>query len=359
MRCEIHPVADFSRWEEAWRALLPGAGARAVLEPYFVSCLQRAFGSGREVLAICRRGEEVVALGVLTRTRQGAWETFQPAQAPLGLWVQARDLAPQEALAALILRLPGVALLAGLTQLDPEAVARPSDEGRVRTLDYIRTAHVPIDRPFETYWAERGKNLLQNMRKQRTRMQKDGIVGTLDVLTESAQMAGAIADYGRLESAGWKGSEGTAVHPDNTQGTFYRDLLERACAHRAACVYRYRFGDEPIAMDLCVRSEDAIVILKTAYDERLKGYSPAMLMRQESFAQLFADGRTRRIEFYGRVMDWHMRLTQDVRTLYHLNFYRWAFLPGVLDRLRKRPDEPAPAPEPAAAPRAHAADTAS
>jgi len=68
-------------------------------------------------------------------------------------------------------------------------------------------------------------------------------------------------------------------------------------------------------------------VLKTAYDEALgRQFSPALLMREEACRSLFDAGDIERIEFYGRVMEWHLRWTGEVRTMYHLNAYRW---PGL------------------------------
>jgi CelD/BcsL family acetyltransferase involved in cellulose biosynthesis len=335
MRWSLHSVADFSACKEAWEAVHAAQGANPVLAWDFVEALLGTFASGHEVVAVATSAGDPVALGIFAPTRRGVWETFQPSQAPLGLWVQRPGLDLETAMASLMRRLPRFTLLAGLLQLDPDLVARPADSGRLRTQDYIRTARVSISTAFDSYWQQRGKNLQQNMRKQRSRLQKEGVQATLDVITAATDVAQAIADYGRLESAGWKATGGTAVHPDNAQGSFYRRALEQACARGAGCIYRYRFGDTPIAMDLCVRSGDTLVILKTAYDETLKGFSPAMLMRQESFERIFGDGRTRRIEFYGRVMEWHTRLTDEIRALYHVNVYRWSLLPAALGQWAK------------------------
>jgi hypothetical protein len=83
-------------------------------------------------------------------------------------------------------------------------------------------------------------------------------------------------------------------------------------------------------MDLCIQERDCIVILKTSYDESVpSGFSPALLMREEACRALFGDGSLARIEFYGKVMEWHTRWTDEVRTLYHLNHYRWPLLARV------------------------------
>jgi hypothetical protein len=85
-------------------------------------------------------------------------------------------------------------------------------------------------------------------------------------------------------------------------------------------------------MDLCVQHGNVIVILKTTYDEGAADYSPAMLMHQELFKSLFDAGEFGRIEFYGKVMDWHRRFTEDIRRMYHVNHYRWGWLKRLLSR---------------------------
>jgi hypothetical protein len=76
-------------------------------------------------------------------------------------------------------------------------------------------------------------------------------------------------------------------------------------------------------VDLCIVGGGALIILKTTYDEAYKQLSPAFLMREEAFRQLFTTKEVDRIEFYGRVMEWHTRWTDKVRTMYHVNQYRW------------------------------------
>ena len=145
-------------------------------------------------------------------------------------------------------------------------------------------------------------------------------------ITAPENVVDGLRDYGQLESAGWKAQQGTAIHPDNPQGRFYRAMLEAFCARRAGRIYRYRIGDKVVAVDLCVESGSTQVVLKTTYDESNKALSPAFLMRQESFRRAWSGGQIKRIEFYGKRMEWHTRWTNNVRTLYHLNRYRWPAL---------------------------------
>jgi len=61
-------------------------------------------------------------------------------------------------------------------------------------------------------------------------------------------------------------------------------------------------------------------------------------MREDATRGLFDEARFERIEFYGRVMEWHTRWTDEIRTMYHLNGYRWPVL-GRLHALAARRGE--------------------
>jgi len=310
-------------------------GGLPFLESAFVALLVDAFGSGRERLAVCSEQGRVVALALVTPRGRGVWETFQPSQLPLGAWVMRQQIAWQPALAGLVRTLPGLALGVGITQQDPMLLGRPEPDGNLQTLDYVQTAWIDVTGTFDAYWNGRGKNLRQNMRKQRQKLAEEGVDARLDVLADPADVADAIRDYGSLESAGWKAESGTAIAADNAQGRFYTAMLEDFCRRGAGRIYRYSFGGKVVAMDLCIEGNGTLVILKTTYDEQQKRFSPASLLHQDAFQGIFAEGRIRRIEFYGKVMEWHTRWTENARMLYHANYYRWPWLPG-LRRLASR-----------------------
>jgi hypothetical protein len=238
-----------------------------------------------------------------------------------------------DALSSLLRALPGVPLLLAATQQDPAVRERPVATPTLATVDYIETGWVPVDGSFDAYWSARSKHLQQNMRTQRSRLTRENINASLEVITTPDLVGDAVADFGRLESAGWKGAAGSAVHADNEQGRFYRSVFEEFCRLGMARIYRYRFGDRVVAVDLCVESANVQVLLKTTYDESIKGVSPSSLLRQDAYRQLFDEGKIRRIEFYGRVMEWTKRWTDSWRTLYHVNLYRWGIVPTAVKSL--------------------------
>jgi len=334
MKWSFFPAAEFGVHGARWDALRALGPAAPMLDAVFVTALLDSFGSGSELLALCENGSGLQAAALLAPQGRARWATFQPAQAPVAPWLQRPGADTALLLASLVRALPGCALLVGLAQCDPFLLARPPANRLQRSSDYIDTARITIDSDFDSWWNSRGKNLRSNLKKQRNRLAATAVATRLEVWRAPEQMTQAVADYGRLESTGWKGRAGTAVTADNQQGRFYRAMLEAFCTRGRGSVYRYYFGDDLVAMDFCIEDRDCIVVLKTAYDESVpKHYSPALLMREEACRRLFDDGRLRRIEFYGRVMEWHRRWTDEIRTMYHLNHFRWPIL-NILHGLR-------------------------
>ncbi|MDN5871942.1 MAG: GNAT family N-acetyltransferase [Nitrococcus sp.] len=331
MNWSLRPAHQFETFSAKWDRINNAGPASPLLDSRFIAPLLEMFGSGQELLAFNGDPEQAHTVAILSPSnRRAVWSTFQPSQAPLGAWVTQDGSAIKCHVSELLRTLPGVPLVLGVTQQDPALIPRPANQNRVETIDYIRTARITVSGSFDEYWTRRGKNLRQNLRRQRNRLEKDGVVTRLDWITSPGDMASAVADYGRIESGGWKEAGGTAIHPQNAQGQFYTNMLESFARTAEALVIRYRYDDTIAAMDLCIVSRGALIILKTTYDERFSKTSPAMLMREEAFRRIFEEGLVQVIEFYGKVMDWHTRWTDEIRTMYHINCYRW----GILARLR-------------------------
>ncbi|MRV75866.1 GNAT family N-acetyltransferase [Duganella sp. FT92W] len=327
MTWTLTPATEFATHAGRWNALNAAGPASPLLEADFIIPLLQHFDGGRALLATCEQQGCTVAMTVVVQQRQGVWATFQPAQQPLALWLQLPDQDAAGLRDGLLRALPGSNLIFAVMQCDPALAVRPPDAGRVQTLDYMETARITLGAPYDDYWAARGKNLRNNLKKQRSRLQREGIATRLEICTAPEQMAAAVADYGRLESNGWKGAEGTAVHAGNAQGRFYSDMLAAFCRRGAGSAVRYWFGDRLVAMDLCIEGNGVLVVLKTAYDESVEShYSPALLMRDESFRDVFSRPGLQVVEFYGKVLPWHRQWTDEVRTMYHINHYRWPLL---------------------------------
>lgn len=339
MKWALYPVSDFSRHVVAWDTLNQNSLNSPLLSSRFLLPCLKHFQTGKEKLAILGNLDRPDAMCILVRRGNLIWDTFQPAQAPVGFFLMRPGLELEIVISGLIRTLPGFPLALGITQQDPVLAPRPPDSIRMATINYINTARILIEGSYESYWNARGKNLRQNMRKVQNKLEKDGLKYQLKCISDPAQVKGAIDIYGRLESAGWKALDGTAVQSCNAQGKFYTDMLEAFCRNGCGRIYYLTFNDTIVAMDLCIYQGDTIIILKTSYDEAYKEYSPAMLMHQELFRELFQSGDFHLIEFYGKVMDWHLRWTEDIRMMYHVNVYRWEKIRNIAARSNKSKPE--------------------
>jgi CelD/BcsL family acetyltransferase involved in cellulose biosynthesis len=316
------PVKEFPAAVEAWNELNAAGRNIPLLDGEFFQRLVAAFASGDELIAVGRSDGQPAAMGILQPQKPGVWQTFQPSQSPLGAWIQSAARPTGDLLHGLLRALPGPGLIIGATQQDPLLLPRPQSAGAIDTFDYIDTASIEVVGDFETYWAERGKNLRTNIRRTTNRLNSAGTERRLEVISDPDELARAVDDFGILESSGWKAETGTALHPDNDQGRFYRDLFLHYASRGEASAYRYYFDDEIVAADLCIHRDGVFIILKTTYAEGHAKKSPAFLMRHEYFRALFDEQLCTRIEFYGKLMDWHTKWSDEHRTMYHINSYR-------------------------------------
>jgi hypothetical protein len=336
MPWQFHPITTFAQHSRDWDRLAEATGGVPFLTSRFLGPALTHLATGSERLALCVEAGEAKAMTIVVRRAPGVWQTFQPSQLPLGPWVMSADDSIYGRANALLRGLPGWAVRLGVTQLDPAIYPRPPASGTAATVDYIETAFVEVAGTFEDYWSERGKNLRANMKKQRRKLAADGVAARFEVLTRPQEMAEAVASYGRLESAGWKAAGGTAISAENVQGRFYRTMLEAFCEAGRGRVYRLCFDDRVVAVDLCIDGGDMEVVLKTTYDETVKSLSPASLLREEEFASVFREHRVQRVEFFGRMMEWHTHWARQSRMLYHLNVSRFAWLDRVRSIVAKR-----------------------
>lgn len=321
MKWRLYPIEAFRDYSQEWNRLNTICGNVPVLDARFISPLLDNFGPQKKKLAICEEDADISCMTIVSPVQYGVWQTFQPSQAPIGCWVQ-KPRIPTEPLGHTLCRaLPGPTFALGITQQDPCLLPRPDHSRQLNTLDYIATARVTVDGSFDDYWARRGKNLRHNLRRQRNRLSKDNVDARLSIIQSPDLIRAAVTQYGEIESSGWKSALGTAVASDNVQGRFYRQLLEDFSKTAQSVIFKYFYDNHLVAMDLCVLGGGNLVILKTTYDETIKNSSPAMLMREEAFQYIFSTRLAKRIEFYGKVMDWHTKWTNDIRTMYHVNIY--------------------------------------
>ncbi len=315
------PSTKFGDIANEWDKFNNSTFNSPILESRFIQPAIEFFGNSNETIAKCTHNNDLVAIGIFKKYRFGCWSTLQPSQAPVGLWLCHSNIDFEPLVQSLAKALPGLCVLIGILQQDCELLPKPTTTLKTGTLKYIETARITLDTDFESYWQGRSKNTKKSIRKQYNRLKEKGLTSRLERIVAQEEVVEAIAQYGMLESMGWKSETDTAIHADNLQGAYYRNILESYCHTGNGVIFKYLIGDQIAAMDLCIANDESIVILKTAYDEEFGEYSPALLMHTEMFEHLFQEKKYKTIEFYGRVMDWHRKWSSEIRDLYHINYY--------------------------------------
>jgi CelD/BcsL family acetyltransferase involved in cellulose biosynthesis len=335
MAWTLLPASELPRHRVTWDALNATCGGCQLLDSIFIDAALHHFSTGEEVLAIHDRGEAVDCIALLKPRSRFSWQTFQPANAPLGCWITTPGAPLQELASTLLRELGAFPLLLGITQLDPALFPRPAPSSEMGQLNYIETPRLTVSGSFDDYWQSRSKNQRHNIQRQLNRMQREALPARFEIIESTDLMAQCVADYAELEARGWKGREQTAVTPGDAQAAFYTQILQAYAALGEASVWRYFLGDRLAASNLCIQRNGVLIVLKTAYDESFKGFSPAQMMNYEALRRVFDSGLISRIEFYGPVKEWHTKLTSETRRMYHLNIYRGAWVKSTLTWLRR------------------------
>lgn len=331
----VPAIECFPEKSNDWDALNQAQGNHVLLDSKFVGALVRHFATPDVLLGISTDSEKP-GMALLHRRKPGFWEVFTPSQAPLGPILLPYSDSSGRGARDLMSSFPGYPVQLAILRQDPECSAwLPLEEGaRLELLQYLQTGRVCLRGTFEEYWQSRSSNLRHNLSRQRRRLKEQGRSLELVAHRSSQAMASCIAEFGRLESDGWKGEAGSAVNEGNVQGRFYRDMFEQFCTSGETVVYQLLLDGKVVATDLCLLRKGMLVVLKTTYDESVKPLSAALLMREDIIRQLYVDSQCQVVEFYGRVHDWHTKWTDDFRPMYHINCHCNSLVSGIRDLVR-------------------------
>jgi CelD/BcsL family acetyltransferase involved in cellulose biosynthesis len=124
----------------------------------------------------------------------------------------------------------------------------------------------------------------------------------------------------RVEAAGWKGREGTALAEDSERAAFYRRYAAAACRKGTLRMGFLRIGGRAAAMQLAVTSGGRFWLLKIGYDDSFARCSPGTLLMLETIRYAAAHG-LRSYEFLGGLEPWTRVWTQHVRPCVSLRAY--------------------------------------
>lgn len=313
----------------------------------FIAPLIRYFATPRTRLAVLRDHDHVVGLTLIEPRRTGQWQTFTPSQLQASPILLPPALFPETN--HLFSQLPGFPALT-VDWLAQDAPFSPCFSGfsgaPLSSMEHAITMNVSTRQTFSEYWAHRSKNLRQNLTRQQHRLEREHQIPHLVTLSGRAEVLAMLHQYGLMESAGWKGKNGTAIHPENTQGRFYAEVFDAFAAKGEARAYCLYLNDRLASIKLCILAPHMMVILKTTYDEALAEFAPGRILQYLMFQQEMPGHAYETIEFYNHATADALRWSTGSRPIRHVTLYRNSGVQYLI-RASQRLRAPRPEAEPA------------
>lgn len=135
----------------------------------------------------------------------------------------------------------------------------------------------------------------KKLRQHRRRL---GEKGHLDykVLTAPADVARGFEDFLKLEAAGWKGRQGTALANDPADAAYARTMIAALAERGEAAIHALSLDGQPVSLQVVLRAGPTAFTWKTAYDEDKRDFSPGMLLLEDYTASFLADASITRVD---------------------------------------------------------------
>ena len=135
-----------------------------------------------------------------------------------------------------------------------------------------------------------------------------------------AELPGLLEEAVELESAGWKGRDGSSVARDPLRGGFYLRFAALAALDGCLRLCFLRVGGRAVAVQIAAECAGTLSLLKIGYDERFARCSPGSLLLLESIREAAAR-QLRSFEFLGIPEPWTRVWTDRLRPFVSLRGY--------------------------------------
>lgn len=313
---------DEKLWQD-WQALFKNNHAHnPMLDTRFVQSLFSHFPAS-VYIALGTINDKIAAILLLEKLKFGRWKNYLPSQSQLALMLALPNV--DFNIQGLMASLGGNTIKLDIFGLDPQehsSIINSINQPQT----YAKNIKLHINGRFDDYWRERPKRLRKDISKNLNRLAKDEIEIVYKLVSEVNEIKLAVDRYGLLESQGWKGKNGTAIHPANIQGQFYLTLLERFAQSHQAQIFESYINQQLVASRLCIFNDDTLIILKTTFDEKYSRYAVGNLNRFKLIERLFEKKMSKCVDFYTNASKEQLYWSTEQRPMFNGSCYRFDFI---------------------------------
>ncbi len=159
-----------------------------------------------------------------------------------------------------------------------------------------------------------------DLRRARRNAEKIGQVRSEILSPTPAEVEPCLAEAFRIEAAGWKGREGSALALDAGRRAFYRRYAMETARQGTLRICFLRIGGQAVAMQFAIEHGQGFWLLKIGYDEAFSRCSPGNLLIADTVRYAAARG-LRAYEFLGSIAPWTKVWTVEERACLSVRAY--------------------------------------
>lgn len=275
---------------------------------------------------------KLAAILLIEKTSKGRWKNYMPSQSQLTLALMSPNI--NFNLKGLMATLGQRTIKLDVFSLDPQEHSSLIS-GIKQPENYAQNIKLQIAGDFATYWCNRPKRLRKDISKSINRLTKDNINVVQKVIDTQEEINAAVDRYGILESQGWKGKNGTAIHPANRQGQFYLALLASFAQNQQALVFESYIEGRLVASRLCILNAENLIILKTTFDENYSQYALGNLNRFKLIEALFELKISKCVDFYTNAKKEQLYWSTEQRPMFNGSSYRYSMIEQSVSMIKK------------------------
>jgi CelD/BcsL family acetyltransferase involved in cellulose biosynthesis len=299
-----------------WSALADRVRAAPWLRPEWMDAWWRAFGRGSMRVLTLTHNNRLVAAVPLER-RNGSLASTSNWHTP-AFSVLAEDGGAASELMRAAFAVGARRVTLSFVPADDPSLPACVSAGRAAGYRFIvrsleRSPYVIADGDWDAYVSRRPAKLLRELGRRRRRLEEQGSL-MLEVADGTERLDPLLEEGFRVEAAGWKGKNGTAIASQPATRGFYSDVARWAADRGWLRLAFLRLDARAIAFDFTLEVEGIHYLLKTGYDETYRAFAPGMIIRQEMLSRAFSVGLSR-YEFLGDHADWKLEWAERSREL--------------------------------------------
>ncbi len=137
-----------------------------------------------------------------------------------------------------------------------------------------------IRRPEPSYLEGHSRQFLSQVRRKHRRLAEE--LGSESRVVDRSQDPTAIREFVALEAAGYK-AETMALARTPGEPEYFIDMCDRFAAAKRLIVLSLEGAGQTLAMQMWLRGDSGLVLIKLAFDERYARFSPGTELELESF----------------------------------------------------------------------------